>query len=438
MNALAGAAPAAYDAVPRPGGLSAACATHQRPTARLPRQRRLHASGRSAVLDALNHYETQLHANVHRGVHTLSQLATDAFEAARERVRRFLNAASTREIVFVRGTTEAINLVAQSWGRSQLKPGDEILISALEHHANIVPWQMAAAATGARARASLRSMPTDSCAGMLSRPCSASAPAWSRWPMSRMHSAPYCRSRSIVAAAHRRGIPVLLDGAQAVAHEPVDVRALGCDFYAFSGHKIYAPTGIGVLYGREALLESMPPWQGGGDMIRTVSASRAAPGTTCRTSSRRARLTSVARSAWPRRSTIWNRWARRRVAAHEHAMLLAATGALSEIPGIRLHGTAPAQGCRGVVHARGRTSARPGHGARPRGRGDTRRPPLRDAADGPAGRTGHRARLLRLLQHAGGSARSWSAPCARHARYSPDGPDRALPRGDPRPQPAST
>jgi cysteine desulfurase / selenocysteine lyase len=276
---------------------------------------------------------------VHRGVHTLSQLATDAFEASRERVRRFLNAASTREVVFVRGTTEAINLVAQSWGRSQLKPGDEILISALEHHANIVPWQMAAAATGA----ALRVAPLDA-HGQL------------RWDdfvallgdRTRLVAMAHVSNAlgtvlpvaKVVAAAHQRGIPVLLDGAQAVAHEGVDVRALGCDFYAFSGHKIYAPTGIGVLYGREALLESMPPWQGGGDMIRTVSFEQSTWN----------ELPHKFEAGTPNISGAIGLAAaldyleslgQANVAAHEHAMLLGAAAALSGIPGIRLHGTAP-------------------------------------------------------------------------------------------------
>ena len=291
------------------------------------------------VLDAVLHYETQLHANVHRGVHTLSQLATDAFEASRERVRRFLNAASTREIVFVRGTTEAINLVAQSWGRSQLKPGDEIVISALEHHANIVPWQMTAAATGAV----LRVAPLDADGQLQWEAFEALLGDRTRLvAMAHVSNAlgtvlPVAR---VVAAAHRRGIPVLLDGAQAVAHEAVDVRALGCDFYAFSGHKIYAPTGIGVLYGREALLESMPPWQGGGDMIRTVSFEQSTwndlphkfeAGTPDISGAigLAAALDYLEALGLPG------------VAAHEHAMLRTATAALTAIPGIHLHGTAP-------------------------------------------------------------------------------------------------
>jgi cysteine desulfurase / selenocysteine lyase len=291
-----------------------------------------------AVLDAVNYYETHLHSNVHRGVHTLSQLATDAFEAARERVRRYINAASTREIVFVRGTTEAINLVAQSWGRSRLQPGDEILISQLEHHANIVPWQMAAAATGARlvvapidARGQLRE---DAFESLLSDRTRLVAMAHVSNALGTILPV-----QRIVAAAHQRGIPVLLDGAQAVAHETVDVRVLDCDFYCFSGHKLYAPTGIGVLYGREQLLDAMPPWQGGGDMIRTVSFE----------SSTWNDLPFKFEAGTPNISGAIGLAAAmdyleglgiEAAAAHEQSLLAAATEALARIPGITLHGTA--------------------------------------------------------------------------------------------------
>ena len=224
----------------------------------------------TAVIDAVDDYERHHHANVHRGVHTLSQEATDAFEGARDRVRRFVNAASVREIVFVRGTTEAINLVAQAYGRPRFGRGDEILITALEHHANIVPWQLLCEQTGC----TLKVAPIDrrgqllfeDFAGLLSRRTRLVALAHvsnalgTVLPVKRM-----------IAAAHEHGACVLVDGAQAVPHSRVDVRALDADFYAFSGHKMYAPTGIGVLYAREEVLASMPPWQGGGDMIRSVT-----------------------------------------------------------------------------------------------------------------------------------------------------------------------
>ena len=226
-----------------------------------------------AVLAAVEHYETRLHSNVHRGVHTLSQRATEAYEGARETVRRFINARSTREIVFVRGTTEAINLVAQSWGRNHLRTGDEILITQLEHHANIVPWQLACQASGAR----LVAAPITH-----SGELDLSAFAARLGPRTRLVAVAHVSNAlgsvlpvaEIARLAHAHGVPVLLDGAQAIAHATVDVQALGCDFYAFSGHKVYGPTGIGVLYGREELLATLPPWQGVGDMLLTVSTER--------------------------------------------------------------------------------------------------------------------------------------------------------------------
>ncbi len=226
-----------------------------------------------AVIDAVDDYVMRSHANVHRGVHLLSQEATAAYEGARDRVRRFLNARSTREIVFVRGTTEAINLIAQSYARPRFGPADEILITALEHHANIVPWQMVRDATGC----SLVVAPIDRRGEVVMEEFMARLS-----PRTRLVAVAHVSNalgtilpvERIIAAAHARGVPVLLDGAQAVPHEAVDVRALDCDFYAFSGHKLYGPTGIGVLYGREELLAAMPPWQGGGDMILTVGFER--------------------------------------------------------------------------------------------------------------------------------------------------------------------
>jgi cysteine desulfurase/selenocysteine lyase len=223
-----------------------------------------------AVLEAMDRYYRRTNANVHRGVHLLSQEATLGMEAARESARRFLNAESTSEIVFVRGTTEGINLVAQTWGRANVGRGDEILITTMEHHSNIVPWQLLAAATGAVVRA----VPiTDD--GVLDLGAFAALLT----PRTRVVAVTHVSNalgtvnpvREIAAAAHRAGAVVLVDGAQAVPHTAVDVRAIGADFYAFSGHKAYGPTGIGVLYGRRALLEAMPPWQGGGEMIRTVT-----------------------------------------------------------------------------------------------------------------------------------------------------------------------
>jgi cysteine desulfurase/selenocysteine lyase len=222
------------------------------------------------VLRAVEDYETHTHANVHRGVHALSQAATEAFEGARERVRRYINARSTKEIIFVRGTTEGINLVAQSYARPRFKPGDEILISALEHHANIVPWQMVCEQTGC----TLKVAPIDRRGELVfDEYQKLLSPRTKLVAVAHVSNAlgTVLPVKRIIDAAHAQGAVVLVDGAQAVQHSAVDVRALGCDFYTFSSHKIYGPTGIGVLYGRQELLEAMPPWQGGGDMILSVS-----------------------------------------------------------------------------------------------------------------------------------------------------------------------
>ncbi|WP_297502818.1 cysteine desulfurase [Ferrovum sp.] len=223
-----------------------------------------------AVLDAERYYFEHFNANIHRGVHALSQEASEAFEGAREKIRAFLGAAHVEEIIFTRGATEAINLVAQTWGRTHLEAGDEILISAMEHHANIVPWQMLCEMTGAR----LKVIPMDERGVLL---------------MDRVDQLLTARTRlvgitlvsnalgtvnpvaEIIRKAHAAGARVLVDGAQAVAHVAVDVAALGCDFFVFSGHKLYGPTGIGVLYGKKELLTAMPPYQGGGDMILQVT-----------------------------------------------------------------------------------------------------------------------------------------------------------------------
>src|SRR5256884_3172976 len=222
------------------------------------------------VLRAVEDYETHCHANVHRGVSALSQAATEAYEGSRERVRRFINARSTREIIFVRGTTEGINLVAQAYARPRFGPGDEILITALEHHANIVPWQMVCEQTGC----TLKVAPINRRGELLFDEFLKLLNSRTRL-VAVAHVSNVLGTvlpvKRIVDAAHKHGAIVLVDGAQAVPHSNVDVRALGCDFYTFSSHKLYGPTGLGVLYGREELLAAMPPWQGGGDMILTVS-----------------------------------------------------------------------------------------------------------------------------------------------------------------------
>jgi cysteine desulfurase/selenocysteine lyase len=292
-----------------------------------------------AVIDAVDAYETQHHANVHRGVHQLSQEATALFEQARERVRRYVNAASTREVIFTRGTTESINLVAQSYGRPRLGPGDEILLTALEHHANIVPWQLVAEQTGAVVKA----VPMDR-RGVVSLDDFAAHLG----PRTRIVACAHVSNalgtvlpvREITRLAHARGAVVLIDGAQAVPHQQVDVAALDCDFYAFSAHKMYGPTGIGVLVGREALLEAMPPWQGGGDMILTVSFEK----TTYN------ELPFKFEAGTPNISGAVGLAAAidyieslgiERIHAHEQRLLAAATGELSRVPGLSIIGTAP-------------------------------------------------------------------------------------------------
>jgi len=292
-----------------------------------------------SVIEAVDAYERQHHANVHRGVYQLSQEATAMFEHARERVRGFVNAASTREVIFTRGTTEAINLVAQSWGRNQLKRGDEILLTALEHHANIVPWQLVAEQTGAVVKV----VPMDR-RGVVS----IDDVAASLTDRTRIVACAHVSNalgtvlpvREITRLAHARGALVLLDGAQAVPHQAVDLAELGCDFYAFSAHKMYGPTGIGVLVGREALLEAMPPWQGGGDMILTVSFEK----TTYN------ELPFKFEAGTPHISGAVGLAAAidyieslglDNIHAHEQRLLADATRALLRVPGLEIIGTAP-------------------------------------------------------------------------------------------------
>ena len=222
------------------------------------------------VIDELVRYYTTENANVHRGVHTLSQLATDDYEGARSKVRRFLNAADDREIIYTRGTTEGINLVAQTFGRQNVGPGDEIVVSNMEHHSNIVPWQMLCEEKGAV----LRVVPIDDSGELLMDEYEAMV-----GPRTKLVSITHVSNalgtvvpvERIVGIAHAQGVPVLLDGAQAVPHMPVDVRSLDCEFYVFSGHKLFGPTGIGILYGKGEILETMPPFQGGGEMIKSVT-----------------------------------------------------------------------------------------------------------------------------------------------------------------------
>ncbi len=223
-----------------------------------------------AVIDSISHLYSHEYANVHRGVHTLSVKATDKYEGAREKVKSFINANSTKEIIFVRGATEAINLIAQTFGKANIKKGDEILITAMEHHSNIVPWQMLCEETGAV----LKVAPINTLGELIYAEFEKLITDKTKL-ISVVHMSNALGTvnpvKKMIAAAKTKNIAVLLDGAQAIPHLAVDVQALDCDFYVFSGHKLYAPSGVGVLYGKQALLEAMPPYQGGGDMIRKVT-----------------------------------------------------------------------------------------------------------------------------------------------------------------------
>jgi cysteine desulfurase/selenocysteine lyase len=225
------------------------------------------------VIDAVTRFYTAENANIHRGVHYLSERATAAYDEIRERVARFINARTSREVIFTRGTTEGINLVAQSYGRTFLRPGDEVLITGMEHHSNIVPWQLVCEQTGAVLRAApindAGELDLDSFDSLLNERTRLVAVAHVSNALGTINPI-----KKLVSLARARGIPVLVDGAQAAPHLQVDVQDLDCDFFVFSGHKVFGPTGVGVLYGREALLERMPPYQGGGDMIATVTLQR--------------------------------------------------------------------------------------------------------------------------------------------------------------------
>jgi len=224
----------------------------------------------AVVIDRVQQYYQLENSNIHRGVHTLSNRATDAYEGAREKVRAFINAQKTSEIIFVRGATEGINLLAHSFGEQYVKKGDEILISAMEHHSNIVPWQLLCERSGSRLRVIpmtlLGELDLEKYKRMLTSRTKLVALAHVSNALGTVNPV-----KEMIDLAHKKNIPVLLDGAQAAPHGPIDVQALGCDFYTFSGHKMYAPTGVGVLYGRRDLLVTLPPYQGGGDMIRSVT-----------------------------------------------------------------------------------------------------------------------------------------------------------------------
>ncbi len=291
-----------------------------------------------AVIDAESSYYSQTNSNIHRGVHRLSELATNQYEAARGKVRRFINAANDREIIFVRGTTEAVNLVAQSYGAKNIKAGDEIVISTMEHHSNIVPWQLLCERTGAL----LRVVPINDDGEFLFDEYRKIVNERTKF-VAVVHVSNALGSinpvKKIIELAHRFGARVLVDGAQAVPHLTVDVQDLDCDFYAFSSHKIYGPTGIGVLYGKAALLNAMPPYQGGGDMIRQVTFEKSTYN----------ELPYKFEAGTPNIAGVITLGAALdyvgaiglgAIAAHEHELLEYATAAAAEVPGMRLIGTA--------------------------------------------------------------------------------------------------
>ena len=292
-----------------------------------------------AVIDAERDVYERYYSNIHRGVHQLSVLATDAYEKARARVQRFLGAAEVREVVLLRGATEAINLVAQTWGRKNVGEGDEVLITGLEHHSNIVPWQMLCAEKGA----TLQVAPIDD-AGVVD------LAEFERLlgPRTRLVSVAHISNalgtvnpvKRMTELAHAVGAVVMVDGAQAVPHTTVDVQEIGCDFYAFSGHKVYGPSGVGALHGRAALLEAMPPWQGGGDMIATVTFEKS---TWAEIPAKfEAGTPNIAGAIALGAALDWVEGiGLDAIAAHEDELLRYGTGILSGIPGLRLIGTAP-------------------------------------------------------------------------------------------------
>jgi len=313
------------------------------------------------VLEAILAYYRNDNANIHRGVHELSERATEAYEAARGKLRRFLNAESTQEIVFVRGATEGINLVAQSWGRTAVGPGDEIILSHLEHHSNIVPWQMLREEKGAL----IRVIPVFDDGEL-------DIEAYERMlgPRTKIVAVTHVSNalgtitpvRRIIEMARRWGAAVLIDGAQAVAHLRVDVRELDCDFYVLSGHKLYGPTGIGVLYGKAERLEAMPPYQGGGDMIESVTFER----TTYNALPYKfeAGTPHIAGAVGLGAAVDYlEQIGLESIAAHEHELVDYATQALGEVPGLKILGTAREKAAGDLLHARGRSSARRRHGA---------------------------------------------------------------------------
>jgi len=293
------------------------------------------------VVDRLSHYQSFEHTNVHRGVSTLSQEATDRFEEAREKVRAFINAPSAAQIIWTRGTTESINLVAQTFGRSKVGAGDEILLSAMEHHSNIVPWQLLAEEKGA----TIKVIPMNDAGELILDDLESLINERTRI-LGVTHVSNVLGTinpvKEIIRRAHAKGVPVLVDGAQGVPHLPVDVADLDADFYVFSGHKLSGPTGIGVLYGRRELLEAMPPWQGGGSMILSVTWEKT---TFCGLPTKFEAGTPAIAQAIGLGAAIdyLQALGLERIGAHEHDLLAYASERCSAIPGLRIIGQAKAK-----------------------------------------------------------------------------------------------
>lgn len=290
------------------------------------------------VIDALVHYYQFDHANVHRGVYELSQRATHKFEHTRQHIKEFINAKHAHEIIFVRGTTEAINLVAQSYGRSQFKPGDEIIVSAMEHHSNIVPWQMIAEQCGAKLKiipiSDVGEIDLETYKKLFSSQTKMVALAHASNVLGTINPI-----KEMIQIAHQHHVPVLIDGAQAFPHMPVDVQDLDCDFYTLSSHKAYGPTGVGVLYGKTALLEKMPPYEGGGSMIERVTFEKTTYNKLpYKFEAGTPNIADVI--AFDAAISYMEKIGMKNIAAHEQDLLVDATKKLSAIPGLRIIGTA--------------------------------------------------------------------------------------------------
>ena len=350
------------------------------------------------VIERGAEYLKKEHSNIHRGVHYLSQHATTAYEAAREKVKRFINAPSAKECIFVRGTTEGVNLVAYSYGRKFIGEGDEIIVSQMEHHANIIPWQVLAEEKGAK----LRVIPMnergeliiEEYENMLNERTQIVAVAHVSNSLGTVNPV-----KEMIATAHKFGVPVCVDGAQAVPHFPVDVQDLDADFYTFSGHKMFAPTGSGVLFGKKEFLDKMPPYQTGGGMIRTVSFEKTtyAPIPEKFEAGTPAIAAGIGLGA---AIDYLNSIDFEAAAKYEHELLEYATEKLSAIEGVKHHRHGEGKSVGVVVHHRKRPPARHRHDFRPIGNRHPRRTPLRPTRDAILRRSRDGSRFVRFLQHA--------------------------------------